>query len=89
MNSRTNPAASGSILQIFATGYGPLDSTGAAPVRVFIAGTPSEVLYSGPVAHFPGLWQINARVPAALSGQTSLYVIAEGVASNAVTVWVQ
>lgn len=88
VNSKTNPASEGSILQIFATGYGPLDSTGAAPVQVFIAGTPSQVLYSGPVAQFPGLWQINAQVPAMLAGQVSLYLVAEGVASNAVTVWV-
>jgi uncharacterized protein (TIGR03437 family) len=88
VNSRANPAVAGSILQIFATGYGPLDASGSAPVRVILGGTPAEVLYSGPVAQFPGLWQINARITTTLTGQLSMYVIAGNAASNAVTVWI-
>ena len=95
VNSEVNPAAAGSIIQIFATGYGQLDSSGNAPVRVFIAGVPSQLLYSGPVAQYPGLWQINTRVPnysspqTPLKGQASVYIISGNVASNAVTIWVQ
>jgi uncharacterized protein (TIGR03437 family) len=88
VNSQSNPAAAGSVLQIFATGYGPLDSTGAAPVTVLLGGTSAEVLYSGPVGQYPGLWQINARVPNTFTGQLSIQVIAGNAASNAVTLWV-
>jgi uncharacterized protein (TIGR03437 family) len=88
VNSQANPAAAGSILQIFATGYGPIDASGSAPVKVILAGTPADVLYSGPIGQFPGLWQINARITTTLTGQLSLYLIAGNAASNAVTVWV-
>ena len=94
VNSRSNPASPGSTIQIFATGYGDLDSSGNAPVTVSIAGVPSQVLHSGPVAQHPGLWQISARVPGysspttPLAGQASVYVIAGNAASNAVTIWV-
>jgi uncharacterized protein (TIGR03437 family) len=88
INSQSNPVAPGSILQIFATGYGPLDSSGAAPVNVYVAGTPAQVLYSGPVVQYPGLWQINAQLPTGTTGQLSLYLIAGNMASNAVTVWI-
>ena len=53
-----------------------------------VAGAPAPVLYSGPVAQYPGLWQINAQVPDAATGQLSLYLIAGNAASNAVTIWV-
>ena len=87
VNTQTNPAATGSVVQIFATGYGPLDASGAAPVHVYIAEMPAQVLFSGPVA--PGLWQINAQVPSGISGQASLYLVSGNTASNAVTIWVQ
>jgi uncharacterized protein (TIGR03437 family) len=40
---------------------------------------------------FPGLWQINVRLPDApsISKQVPVFVIADGVVSNAVTVWVE
>jgi len=58
---------------------------------VFLGTTPLEALYSGPAGEFPGLWQINARVPSsrAVSGQTPLFVGAEGFVSNGATVWVE
>ena len=73
--------------QIFDTGYGPLDDTGSAPVSVVIGGARAHVLFSGPVKQFPGLWQINAQIPAGLAGQLGLYLVAGNAASNAVTVW--
>ena len=88
VNSQANSAAVGSVLQIYATGYGTLDSTGAAPVTVLPGGTSAEVLYSGPVAQYPGLWQIKVRVPNTLTGQLPIQLIAGKAASNAVTVWV-
>ncbi|MBV8844025.1 MAG: hypothetical protein JO307_14550 [Bryobacterales bacterium] len=87
VNSQSNPAPGGSVIQIFATGYGALDASGSAPVQAYIAELPAEVLFSGPIA--PGLWQINARVPASLSGQASLFLISGNAVSNAVTIWVQ
>jgi uncharacterized protein (TIGR03437 family) len=83
LNSSSNPATKGSVVQIYATGYGP----GASLVQVFFADTPAQVTWSGVVG--PGLWQINAQVPDSVSGQVSVSIIAGNIASNAVTVWVQ
>jgi uncharacterized protein (TIGR03437 family) len=88
-NTATNRAAKNSVLQIFATGYGPLDSSGRAAVQVFAGGVPAEIQFSGPIPQFVGLWQINARLPDGVSGQVPLFVVAGNIASNGVTVWVQ
>jgi sugar lactone lactonase YvrE len=50
----------GALMTLYGTGQGvePL------PVRVRVGVYDAEVLYSGPVAGYPGLWQVNARVPA-------------------------
>mgnify|MGYP001615915908 CR=1 FL=1 len=91
------------MIQIFTTGAGvftpavadgapggvqPLSRTSALP-QVYVGAEPSEVLFSGASAEFPGLWQINAVVPdkAALAGQTPVFVTMGGAASNAVTIW--
>ena len=89
VNGAGNRASAGSILQIFATGYGPLDSSRQARVQVYFNDAPADVLFSGPIAQFPGLWQINARVPSGVQGQIGVFVVAENIASNGVTVWVQ
>jgi uncharacterized protein (TIGR03437 family) len=89
VNGTATPATAGSVLQIFATGNGPLDASGAAPVAVLIGGAPADVLYSAPVAGSPGLWQINARLPAGITGQVPVFIIAGTTASNGTTVWVQ
>lgn len=88
-NDQGHSATRGSVLQIFATGYGPLDPSGQAAVQVYFDETPAEVIFSGPIPQFPGLWQINARVPPNVSGQVPVYLIAQSLASNGVTVWVQ
>jgi uncharacterized protein (TIGR03437 family) len=90
-NSSTAPAAKGSVLVIYGTGYGPLNGAGQAAVSVWVAGVPAEVLYSGPVAGAPGLWQINVQVPndGAVAGQVPVFVSALGLVSNGVTAWVQ
>jgi uncharacterized protein (TIGR03437 family) len=88
LNSVSNAAAQGSIVQIFATGHGPVDAAGRTAVAVYFGDRPAEVVFSGPVA--PGLWQINARVPQlGVSGQVPVWVIAGAMASNAVTVRVR
>jgi len=89
INSSSTPAGAGSIIEIFATGHAPLDASGGAPVAVMIGDTPAQVLYSAPVAQYPGLWQINAQLPASMHGQVPLYLVAGNVASNGVTLWVQ
>jgi len=90
VNGSSTPAARGTVLQIFATGNGPLDASNAAPVTVWIANHPAEVLYSGPAPGIPGLWQINARVPAdsTINQETPVFISAEGYVSNAVTIFV-
>jgi uncharacterized protein (TIGR03437 family) len=69
INGSNSPAAKASVITVFATGYGPLDPSGAAPVQVLAADVPAQVLYSAPVTQYPGLWQINAQLPL-LGGKT-------------------
>jgi uncharacterized protein (TIGR03437 family) len=91
LNTSAAPASRGSILQIFGTGYGPLDASGQAAVAVWIANSPAPVLYSGPAPGILGLWQINAQVPKEpiVAGEVPLFVSALGMVSNGVTVSVQ
>lgn len=78
-NSADKPAATGSVIQIFATGLGvttPAAATGqpgatAEPFHrtvltpaVLVNGVPAEVLFSALAPNFVGLYQVNARVPA-------------------------
>jgi uncharacterized protein (TIGR03437 family) len=74
------PAAAGDILEIYGTGLG----TNPSQVSVTIGGRAAEVLFAGPNPVFPGLDQINARVPAGLtSGAQPLAVrVGSSSASN-------
>jgi len=57
------------VLEIYATGLGPLrtDASGLqwtkSTVEVLIGGKNAEVLFSGQAPGYPGLYQVNARVP--------------------------
>jgi uncharacterized protein (TIGR03437 family) len=86
LNTAGTPAARGSAVQIFGTGYGQLDGNGSAPVEVWFGNYPAQVLFSAPAPGVPGLWQINATVPERLelSERTPLFVRAGGRLSNAV-----
>lgn len=100
-NRSGNPAAPGSVLQIFATGLGkvdppvspgqpapadPLSLTLAKPV-VRIGGAVAELLFSGLAPGFVGLNQINVRIPQGLApGQQNLQVELNGRQSNVATV---
>jgi uncharacterized protein (TIGR03437 family) len=59
VHSAANPAPRGSVLVLYGTGQG---LGGASSVR--IAGYEAELLYAGPAAAYPGLFQLNVRVPA-------------------------
>jgi uncharacterized protein (TIGR03437 family) len=52
-------ANAGEIVSLYGTGQGVSD----LPLAVFVGGYPVEILYSGPVAAYPGLWQVNLRLP--------------------------
>lgn len=102
VNSREYPARAGEVIQIFATGAGrtdpeapegapaprdPLARTVETP-RVYIAGERAEVLFSGLSAEFPGLWQLNVRVPASAQGRVPVFAVIGNRASNGATFWV-
>jgi uncharacterized protein (TIGR03437 family) len=77
LNSQTNPAVQGSVIQIFATGQGyipgaPADGAASTalstPVRPFvivgIERVPdSAVQYSGLAPGLVGVWQVNVQIP--------------------------
>jgi uncharacterized protein (TIGR03437 family) len=80
VNSATNPAKAGTIIQFFGTGAGLVSGAGPdgtpapnSPLAtdsrpdVYINGVqlaPGDITYSGLAPGFIGLWQINAKVPA-------------------------
>jgi uncharacterized protein (TIGR03437 family) len=97
------PARRNELIQIFATGQGarlsatvPDGATPSGQVRtnetpeVYISVDKAEVVFSGLSPEFPGLWQINARVPDKpyIRGQVPVYVTIGGVSSNVVSFWV-
>lgn len=79
VNAPNNPAARGTIIQIYATGEGQTRPEGIdgfvpltvpdlrfplLPVTVRIGGVPAEILYAGSAPQAVlGLFQVNARVP--------------------------
>jgi uncharacterized protein (TIGR03437 family) len=72
----------GDVIEIYATGLG---ATRVAPL-VTIGGVPAEILFSGAAPGFPGMNQVNARVPAgAGSGTVKLAIEAGERRSNEVT----
>ena len=96
----TNPAHSGEILSLFANGLGPvtnqpasgapapggpnLANTTTQPV-VMIGGQQAQISFWGLAPGYPGLYQINATVPAGLTGNQQVTVSIGGQTSPAVT----
>ncbi|HEV2689634.1 MAG TPA: IPT/TIG domain-containing protein, partial [Bryobacteraceae bacterium] len=80
INSVSNPADRGSIVVLYATGEG----RDISAVSVNIGGYASEVLYAGPAPGFPGLMQVNARVPGgyAPSGILPVVITVGGVGTQ-------
>lgn len=86
VNSGAQPAAQGSIVVLFGTGRG----VEGLPVSTYIGGQAAAIDYAGPVAGYPGLFQINARIPAGVTGAVPVIVrIGEGVSQAGVLVQVQ
>jgi uncharacterized protein (TIGR03437 family) len=100
-NSADNPAAPGSVLQIFATGLGatnpplatgqagasapPFHTTVVTPA-VLINGASAEVLFSAAAPGFVGLNQVNVRIPFSTpAGGATLQLQVGGRRSNIVT----
>jgi uncharacterized protein (TIGR03437 family) len=87
---------------VYATGQGPLSSTpedGAAPAglttstivpKVYVSVAEARVEFSGLSPVFPGVWQMNIRLPdfPYLAGQVPLVVLMNGIESNKVSFWV-
>lgn len=69
LNSDLSPAAPGSVVMVYGTGFGalhsPLVPTTVAPVTAMIDGIAAEVTYAGAAPSGPmfGLIQINVRIP--------------------------
>ncbi len=99
VNSAANPAAAGSVVVIYATGAGQTNPAGVdgaiigvpLPVlvqapKVSIGGVDAEVLYAGPAPGLvAGVLQINAKIPAGLSGSSSAIKINFGTATTLTT----
>lgn len=95
LNGTAHPAAPGSVILLFGTGFGdtnPLGATGVpavapfgiplAVVSVFIGGTAAQVLYVGDAPGYAGLTQINAVIPAGTpSGKVQVQVSTSDVVS--------
>ena len=61
---------------------------GGCPVSVTVGGYATNVLYSGPVAGYPGLWQLNVQMPAGYVAPGTMAVIVNvGGASSQVGVF--
>ncbi len=98
LNGPANPASTGSVVSIYATGEGQTIPAGIdgllvgrsdlrhprLPVQVFIGGKEAEVLYAGSAAELvAGLLQVNARVPQSIEpSDTAPVRIVIGVSSQ-------
>jgi uncharacterized protein (TIGR03437 family) len=64
---------------------------GAKAVQAYAAGSAATVQYAGAQGQDQGLDQVNVLIPASLAGagEVSVYVVADGVSSNMVTIKTQ
>jgi uncharacterized protein (TIGR03437 family) len=98
LNSPDKPALPGTVITLYMVGQGPVDTpvaTGAASpstpvahaslrVTATIGGRSADVLFAGLSPGGVGLFQVNLRVPASVSGDCPLVVTIGGAASNSV-----
>lgn len=94
VNGANNPAARGSVIQIYGTGEGAITPTGVTgsvtpsvppfpkingPVTVTIGGVPATVLYAGEAPSLvSGVLQVNAIVPAGIGTGNQPVVVSVG-----------
>ena len=95
-NEPTAPAGRGEVIVVYGTGLGRLVPQGEfsvaeSPVSAWIEDTPVEVLYAGAAPGFPGLNQLNLRIPAFLPPGMDLRLSVEqaGVRTGPVLVTIQ
>jgi uncharacterized protein (TIGR03437 family) len=95
LNSVANPAASGSVITLFATGEG-LDQPAASdgkpaaaplpkpilPITLSVGAAPAEILFAGAAPGFAGLMQINARLPGNAASGAAAVVLRVGTAAS-------
>lgn len=94
--TEANPAAPGSVIILFATGFGPWPDTqdaaihlgarsyAAQPVSLRIGGQPARLIYAGAAPYqTAGIVQINAFVPAGLAPGPQPVLLTVGAADNA------
>ncbi len=102
LNSASHPAAKGSVVSLWGSGFGPADpalpdgvlapseplSRLVLRVTATIGGANADVLFAGAAPGFAGLTQINLRVPESVSGQGAAQIVlnAGAVALNQNTV---
>jgi uncharacterized protein (TIGR03437 family) len=72
------------ILLLFGTGL--RGRAALSDVEVTLGGMRAEVLYAGPQPEFPGLDQVNVRVPGGLAGRVEVVLTVEGVSANRVSI---
>ena len=98
-------AAPGSVLQVYATGLGAIDTNPALgdflplngltrtvnPVTATVGGVAAEVQFAGGApGQIGGLYKVNVRVPSDVqAGPAPLVLRVAEQASNALTVWVR
>jgi uncharacterized protein (TIGR03437 family) len=71
-------ATAGEVIELYATGLGNL----AGESTVTIGGRLAELVYAGAAAGYPGLYQLNVRVPSGVSGDLDVVIGAAGRFSN-------
>ena len=95
LNSFSNPARSGDVVILFATGEGQTEPPGMdgklstspfprprLPVALTIGGRPAALTFAGSAPGFAGLLQLNARVPVESNGDGAEVVLTVGEASS-------
>jgi uncharacterized protein (TIGR03437 family) len=99
-NSPTSPATPGSYVSFFFTGQGPVSAaiedgdapaagsvvSATSPVTATIGGVPVQVQFAGLAPNFPGVAQINLKIPELAPGSYPVVIKVGGISSNTVSI---